>query len=395
MVLGVAGPRVETQAPRSQLLLVVDGLRPDYITPEVMPRLYALGQRGVFFAAHHSVFPTVTRVNASSISTGAYPETHGLMGNTVYSAKVFPPKGINTSAYKELEAMEKAEGQLLTAPTLSESLGRAGMKMLVISAGSSGSALLLNHRLSGGAVINPEVIKPESLAELVSTRIGPGPAEAVPNNARNKWAVDAYLTLGLKDLKSDVTAIWFGDPDATAHAKGIGSEETKQALGYVDAQIGRIEDALRADGLLERTNILVTSDHGFSTHTGELRLAALVAPFAKAMPDGTPDLVVTEGAVNFRAGETRPVWLRSSPSFRSTRKSARSSPGRRPMAHRRALCPAPCRSTLRGGTIRARPKSSSPATGPATRTPPVSRVRRRREAWPDMERRARTTFTTR
>jgi arylsulfatase A-like enzyme len=269
----------------------------------VMPRLHALGRRGVFFEAHHAVFPTVTRVNASSISTGAYPESHGLMGNTVYSAKTFPAKGVNTSDYREMEAMEQAEGQLLTAPTLGDSLGRAGMKMLVISAGSSGSSLLLNHRLQGHTVINPDLIRPESVKNLVITRIGAGPAEAVPNNARNKWAVDAYLSLGLKELKSDVTAIWFGDPDATAHAKGIGSAESRQALAFVDAEIGRIEDALRSQGLLDRTNILVTSDHGFSTHTGELKLASLVAPFAKPMPDGTPDVVVTEGAVNFRAGQ--------------------------------------------------------------------------------------------
>jgi predicted AlkP superfamily pyrophosphatase or phosphodiesterase len=300
LMLGVMGLQVETQQSRSQLLLVIDGLRPDYVTPAVMPRLYGLGQRGVFFDAHHSVFPTVTRVNSPSISTGAYPETHGLLGNTVYSQKAFPARGVDTSNYEELEAMEKAEGRLLTAPTLGEALQRAGKKLLVVSAGSTGSALLLNHPLSGGAVINPDLFQPADLKARVTSVLGPGPAEAVPNNVRNKWAVDVYLTLGLKELKSDVTAIWFGDPDATAHQKGIGSDTTIQALKYVDAEIGRIEDALRAQGLLDRTNIIVTSDHGFSTHTGGLRLAALVAPFARTLQDGTPDIVVTEGAINFR-----------------------------------------------------------------------------------------------
>ena len=51
---------------RTTLVIVVDGLRPDYITPSQMPRLVRLGQRGIVFNAHHSVFPTVTRVNASS-----------------------------------------------------------------------------------------------------------------------------------------------------------------------------------------------------------------------------------------------------------------------------------------------------------------------------------------
>ena len=290
----------QAQSPRLQLLMVIDGLRPDYVTPEIMPRLYALGQRGVLFDENHSVFPTVTRVNSSSISTGAYPESHGLLGNTVYSEKAFPTKGINTSEFSELDAMLKAEGKLLTAPTLGEALQRAGKRFDVFSAGSSGSAMLLNHPLANGVVINPDYIKPDTIKNEVISALGPGPAESIPNNARTKWAVDAYLAFGLGNFKSDVAAIWFGDPDATAHQNGVGTALTKQALRLVDDQIGRVEDTLRERGLLDRTNIIVTSDHGFSTHTGELKLAQAVAPFAKTMADGTPDIVVTEGAVNFR-----------------------------------------------------------------------------------------------
>ena len=298
--LCAAGLRGDAQTPHAQLLLILDGLRPDYVTPDLMPRLYGLGQRGIVFDEHHSVFPTVTRVNSSSISTGSYPETHGLLGNTVYSPKAFPTRGVDTSKFQDLEAMFSAEGTLLTAPTLGDALASAGKRFDVFSAGSSGSAMLLNHPLRNGVVINADFIRPASLESTVTARLGAGPEEAVPNAARTKWAVDAYLAFGLGDFRSDVAAIWFGDPDATAHQKGIGSETTRQALRLVDDQIGRIEDTLRSSGRLERTNIIVTSDHGFSTHTGELKLAQLVAPFAKPMPDGTPDIVVTEGAVNLR-----------------------------------------------------------------------------------------------
>ena len=285
------------------VLIVVDGLRPDQVTADVMPRLHALGRRGMTFEAHHSVFPTVTRVNASSLATGAYPETHGLLGNTVYSAATFPAKGVNTSNSDELEAMTRAEGTLLTAPTLGAVLERAGKRLVVFSAGSSGSALLLSHPLAGGAVVNPDLIRPISLESGVRAAAGPSSPDAVPNRARNTWIVDAYLALGATALAADVTAFWFGDPDESAHAMGLGAPITMQALRLVDAEIGRIEDGLRARGTLGRTNILVTSDHGFSTHTGELQLAALMAPLAQPLADGSPDLVVTEGAINFR----RPV----------------------------------------------------------------------------------------
>ncbi len=285
------------------VLIVVDGLRPDQVTADVMPRLHALGRRGMTFGAHHSVFPTVTRVNASSLSTGAYPETHGLLGNAVYSAATFPTKAVNTSNHAELEALSRAEGTLLTAPTLGAVLQQAGKRLVVYSAGSSGSALLLSHPLGNGAVVNPDLIRPASLETEVRAAAGPSSPDAVPNAARNKWIVDAYLALGATTLAADVTAFWFGDPDESAHAMGLGTSVTTQALRLVDAEIGRLEDGLRARGTLARTNIVVTSDHGFSTHTGELQLAALVAPLAQPLADGSPDIVVTEGAVNFR----RPV----------------------------------------------------------------------------------------
>jgi Type I phosphodiesterase / nucleotide pyrophosphatase len=274
----------------------------------VMPRLHALGRRGTVAAAHHSVFPTVTRVNATSLATGAFPETHGLLGNTVYSPATFPAKGVNTSRHVELEAMGQAEGSLVTAPTLGVLLARAGKRLVVFSAGSSGSALLLSHPLAeNGAVVNPELIRPAGLEPAIRAAAGASPEEAVPNNARNRWIVDAYLALGATTLAADMTVFWFGDPDESAHAAGLGAPVTVQSLRYVDAEIGRIEDGLRTRGGLDTTNIVVTSDHGFSTHTGELKLAALVAPLARPLADGSPDLVVTEGAINFRgpAGAAR------------------------------------------------------------------------------------------
>src|SRR5687768_14925828 len=82
--------RVQPSPGNRHLLLVLDGLRPDYVTQDVMPNLHALGQRGVTFTNHHAVYPTVTRVNASSFSTGAYPERHGILGNSVFFPRVDP-----------------------------------------------------------------------------------------------------------------------------------------------------------------------------------------------------------------------------------------------------------------------------------------------------------------
>ena len=288
------------QQRRTQLLIVVDGLRPDYVTRDVMPRVYALGQRGVVFTAHHSVFPTVTRVNAASIVTGAYPETHGLLGNEIYIPSVSRTRVLDTGERGDLEAVERAEGKLLTAPTLGEILQANGRKLAGISSGSTGSAYLLNHTVSGGALFHTDYTRPQELAPKVLSVLGRPPAHETPNDPQNQRAIDAYLKLCVDDLKPDVTIIWLNDPDGTAHANGIGAPLTRKSLTLVDGAIGRLEDGLRARGALDSTNIMVTSDHGFSTETGELNLPKLVEPFAKTLPDGSKDIVVAEGAIYVR-----------------------------------------------------------------------------------------------
>src|SRR6195256_2117320 len=217
------GLRAQPSPARTHLVIVVDGLRPDYVTPELMPRLSRLGQRGVVFNAHHSVFPTVTRVNASSFVTGAYPETHGLMGNNIYVPSVNATRDLDTGERENLEAVARTEGQLLTAPTLGEILQRGGRKILAVSSGSTGSAFLMNHKVGNGAIIHSDYTLPVELSARVQERLGPPPAHAMPNDAQNQRAIDAYLKIGLDLLQPDVTLMWLNDPDGTAHANGIGS----------------------------------------------------------------------------------------------------------------------------------------------------------------------------
>ena len=51
LTIAAAAAVARAQAPprTTHLVIVVDGLRPDYITPDLMPRLLRLGRRGVVF----------------------------------------------------------------------------------------------------------------------------------------------------------------------------------------------------------------------------------------------------------------------------------------------------------------------------------------------------------
>ena len=301
-LIPVAASQTPAAPAHAQLVIVVDGLRPDYVTPALMPRLARLGERGIVFNAHHSGFPTVTRVNASSMATGVYPESHGLLGNTVYIPAVNATRGLDTGSRENLEAIALADPPLLTAPSLGQILPAAGKTLFVAGSGTSGAAFLLNHTVGTGTIVHHEFTRPAAYGAQVLEALGPATASAMPNAVLNSRAVDAYLRFALNEIHPDVSMLWISDPDHTAHNKGIGSETTDESLRMVDAEIGRLEDTLTAKGLADRTNIIVVSDHGFSTHDDHLKLAALVAPFAQPLPDGSPDIVVTEGALNFRAG---------------------------------------------------------------------------------------------
>ena len=280
------------------LIVFFDGLRPDYITPEAMPNLYAFSKKAVFGKQHHSVYPTVTRVNASSYSSGSYPGTNGLLGNTVYFPEVEKKKGLNTGDASELLKIEKAtDGHLLTVSSLGEILQAAGKKMMVFSSGSSGQAMMQNHKVSGGAIVNPTLILPETFKTTLVDEVGAIPANTKPNTLQHKWITDALIKYGFANDGPLVSAIWFSDPDGTAHSEGIGSTKAMQSIKIVDAEFGRILETLATKNLTANYNIIVSTDHGFVTNVGKEGIAEFLIKQGLKKDKESEDVVVAEGAI--------------------------------------------------------------------------------------------------
>lgn len=290
------------------LLLVLDGLRPDYVTKEVMPNLHALAQRGVTFTNHHAVYPTVTRVNASSISTGAYPERHGILGNSVFFPRVDANRFLDTGQRADLERIQQdQDGVLLTTATLGDTLRANGKKMLAVGSGTTGAVFLLNHTVAGGAVLHTDYALPAPLHQRMLAELGPPPAAGHPNDARNSRAVNAFFRIGLPTVDPAVTVMWLSDPDTTAHALGMGHPTTIEALRRLDREVLNIQEGLKAAGLFDDYNIWVTSDHGFATYTGAPDVRAMLKPFAGTLSDGSPRIAYGETAIYVRDGDRQVV----------------------------------------------------------------------------------------
>jgi len=292
-VLAQAAVQAAPEKPVPVLVIVMDGLRPDYVTPERMPALFALARAGVWGEHHRSVFRSMTRVNSASIATGAYPGGHGLMGNSVYVPAVDPAKRLNTSDAQNLMRIdEKTGGRLLTATTLAEHLQAQGLRFLVISSGSTGTTFLQNPKVCGVGLIHPDLILPEALDKRVRKA---APLEDLGPLGTTGWVFDVYRKVALAE-RPDVTVLWLNEPDHVAHAKGVGAPETFAKIRLVDDGLAAILDAHRKQGI--DANILVVSDHGFSSRAGGIEdLDEVLVKEGLKESAGSTDVVIVENSI--------------------------------------------------------------------------------------------------
>src|SRR5438105_10030811 len=122
--------RAAPPADRHMVLIVWDGMRPDFVNATNTPELFELANRGVFFAHHHPVYISSTEVNGTAIATGAYPEHSDIIGNREFRPDIAPLSAIDTQS---LEAMRKADqqGAYLKVPTIAETLRAQGYRTVI------------------------------------------------------------------------------------------------------------------------------------------------------------------------------------------------------------------------------------------------------------------------
>ncbi len=261
----------------SVLIVVFDGLQPSQVTPELMPNLSALAAEGVSFGNHHPVFPTVTRTNAASMVTGRTPGGHGLAANTLVVREYLPHTAI-PAMEPELTQVAVTTGHALLSPTLADILSTHGQEYVAIGVGTSGNAFVHNPNAesSGGATIHPDFALPRSLYQEIIDRFGPWPGEGRPNTPRMAHAVRILTEYVLPERNPTVALIWSSEPDKSQHAAGVGSDLANLALREADGQLGVILGWLSESGRESETNVMVVSDHGYSTISELVDVASIV-----------------------------------------------------------------------------------------------------------------------
>ena len=259
----------------SIVIFAIDGLQPSQVTEDLMPNLATFASGGVFFENHHPVYPSVTRVNAASIMTGCYPGRHGLVGNNL-SIREYDRTRAIMALVDELMIVVERTGRLLLRPTLAELISGHGKRFVTVGTGSSGNTFVHNPKPEAGhgRSIHPEFTIPDDLGAALTERFGEWGERTEPDYGRNEYATRVLTEYVLDDC--DLAVYWSDEPDHAQHAAGVNSELGKRALAVADKAFGSMIDHLNESGRLGETDIMVVSDHGYSTSRGLVGIESLV-----------------------------------------------------------------------------------------------------------------------
>lgn len=272
---GVAACRAEARGVAEHVVVVVmDGLRPDFVTPQYAPNTYALATNGVFFRRNHPAFISTTIVNGAALATGTHPGRSGILANSDYREEL---NTLAPVASEVLDTIRRADrftgGRYVAVDTLAELIQDAGHPTYI--AGTKSVTLLHDRKPrrtdtaahSNSVVLGRGLVLPrrtgDALQKVNDDKVFPD-TFTHPNLASDTWTTRA-LTRGLwKNGVPKYSLLWLSDPDVTQHAKGVGAPESLAALENSDRHLGEVISVLKSKGVYEKTDLFVVSDHGFS-----------------------------------------------------------------------------------------------------------------------------------
>jgi arylsulfatase A-like enzyme len=267
-----APPALAAGKAKHVVIVVMDGLRPDSVTAEDMPNLARLATAGTFFTRHHPVFISSTEVNGTALATGARPNRSGLMANREYRPDLELLGAVDTqSEWAAWKGDQLSGGKWIRVETLPQIVRAAGGRTVV--AGTKPVALLWDRSWEHRSADQPTVYGgdtiPAALKDSLVASFGPIPPARdnrfFANVAQDHWTtrtlIDKLWSPGLPAL----SVLWLSEPDYSQHGSGPGTKVAREGLKSSDACLGKVLAALDQAKLRDQTDVLVVSDHGFST----------------------------------------------------------------------------------------------------------------------------------
>jgi len=284
--------------PRAILLVVLDGMRSDYLDryKSEMPTIDRLRHNGSSFEnTRINYLPTLTSVGHATIVTGADPKIHGVAANTMFDHV----SGQSTGAYPGYSPAN------LMALTLGDLWNlRTHGRSIIIAQGTTARATipLAGH---GSCIVNghPTLLAmfegssarwlgdtdcyrlPSYLRDVDASTLWTNPNEVSTDYSVSSgstllrtplfpiFQVDALVAMiqneqvGV-DAITDLVFVNFKTPDYVGHQYGPNSDELRATLATLDEQLDRVIKMLDSQIGRNEYVIALTADHGMPSEAG-------------------------------------------------------------------------------------------------------------------------------
>ena len=330
----VAGAGAFAQTPSSQphnvVLFIADGLRSRLVDDTTAPTMTAIAREGVDLRNSHALFPTFTTANASGMATGHQIGDTGDFSNTIYAGFAVPGANSSSTPFLENDQVlgdidDHFGGNYLDEATIlklardkgysTASIGKIGPVLIFDPTERSGDQTIIVDDATGtpkGIPLSADVtqrLQGANLLAVAPTRgtngvagnmstPGTHTANVVQQDYFAAVASRVVLPLFKERNKPFILVFWSRDPDGTQHNQGdslntlvpgINGPTSLAAIRNADDDLARIRSALSELGLLDTTDIITTSDHGFSTISKESQTSSTVKEkFADTPQDRLP-----------------------------------------------------------------------------------------------------------
>lgn len=228
--------------PRTVVLLLFDGLAPALLEGVATPTLERLRREGAWTHHMRPAFPSISLVNQITVSTGCWPEHHGIVSNLFFD----PERG-------QYDHSHDADWLLAC-----EHLHQAAERQNVRSA-----ALGWVGRTSS------------TRGDLATAVSAEKKWDEFPDDGTRVEQVIKVLRMP-EPHRPRLILAYFKGPDASAHFNGMDAWQTRQAVAASDAHVAKILDAISTLPFAAHTTVIVTTDHGMLPVTHNVNIKKIL-----------------------------------------------------------------------------------------------------------------------
>lgn len=294
------------------VLFVLDGGRPDYFGLTNLPHIDALRTKGVQYSyAIDGILESETPSGHTTLATGSTPRRNGILGfgwaqnDNDYS--LFSPDVVRSGAMEHIMSnahVSTIAGLYKAQHPHAKVVALSGHKYYAADplGGPQADAIMYYQGDARGRYVPvaiPGHAPPQKVLDASGLTLNTiHPADGQDDAAATRLALSAFAT-----MHQNITLINYPEFDwPLGHVYGGSANRAKviKLMRTFDTDLGRIEDAYRKRGILNKTLFVITADHGMGTVNRFIPWSVLNNAYKKAGTTATSSSYSTAAY----------VWLR-------------------------------------------------------------------------------------